>query len=403
MRGYSVVCELPPPNFEKSCSSERVAVMRVSGSDSAIIEHSCDMTVKLLCTKKAPIGRSLFDFICMNDKAKVKEAFRRSYKNEYSGMEAITIVSAEGNGIGCDIWIERNRDLGSPERSWYSVKLELVGDHNVEDDSSLSFNRALFSSFAEDVFEVDRLENSVKYICQSDRKPVEAPLNVRMNAKDFFNWFIGQVAKGDRGKVTTFCRQIHSPKEEWSREIVGPTKVNVEMVEGSGFGSNIAVVMASISLSKYFICINSDSTAIGSGFCSTAIADRKHIEVRMFGSFRLTIDGEPVHIKNDKGRELLALLIEKRGAYLTTREAITALWECEPDNTVRARYRKIASRLISELKELGIDYIIESERGVRRIIPEFINCDYYDYRDRIIEPSDAFLPEYPWSEFVHII
>ena len=57
---------------------------------------------------------------------------------------------------------------------------------------------------------------------------------------------------------------------------------------------------------------------------------------------------------------------------------------------------------MAELKKLGIDYIIESERGARRIVPEFISCDYYDYRDGLIEPSDDFLPEYSWSEYVRI-
>ncbi len=402
MRGYSVVCELPDPNPEKGGGPGRIAVMRVAGSESALIEHTCDMSFELLGLEGSLKGRSFYDFVCMNDRATVEEAFKRSYENEYSGMETVAIVFADGTGTKCDIWIERNRDLGSPESSWYSVKLEAAEEYSEEDDSSLSFNRALFSSFAEDVFEVDRFEASVKYICQSERKPVEALLNVRMNSEDFFGWFIGQVSPKDRDRVSAFCSQMDSPKEKWSQEVLGPIKTQAEMIKGSGFGPNITIVMVPVSASKYFVCINADFTAIGAGFCSTAVVDRKRIEVRMFGSFKLTVDGEPVHIHGDKGRELLALLIEKRGAYLTTREAITSLWECEPNDTLRARYRKIVSRLTSELKSLGIDYVIESERGARRIVPEFISCDYYDFRDGVIEPSDAFLPEYPWSEFIRM-
>lgn len=99
---------------------------------------------------------------------------------------------------------------------------------------------------------------------------------------------------------------------------------------------------------------------------------------------------------------MLALLIERRGAFLTTRDAITALWECEPDEKARARCRKIASRLMAELRKLGIDYIVESDRGARRIVPEFIECDYYDYRDGAKEASGPLLPEYSWSEYIRL-
>ena len=78
------------------------------------------------------------------------------------------------------------------------------------------------------------------------------------------------------------------------------------------------------------------------------------------------------------------------------------LWECEPDQTTRARYRKTASRLVSELKRNGIEYIVESDRGARRVVPECLECDYYDYRDGLRAPSGVLLPEYSWSEFILI-
>ena len=57
---------------------------------------------------------------------------------------------------------------------------------------------------------------------------------------------------------------------------------------------------------------------------------------------------------------------------------------------------------MAELKSVGIDYIVESDRGARRIIPEFIECDYYDYRDGLIQPSGDLLPEYSWAEYVRV-
>ena len=61
-----------------------------------------------------------------------------------------------------------------------------------------------------------------------------------------------------------------------------------------------------------------------------------------------------------------------------------------------------ACEAMAELGEMGIAYTVESARGVRRVIPEFIECDYYDYLDGKRPPSGAFLPEYSWSEYVKV-
>lgn len=404
MRGYAVVCEIPDEKNAPTASSpsEKIAVIRISGASDPVIEKACGIGQRLLGVKNNAEGLHFLDYVSMADRDKVKAALERAYENEYSGMESCAIVSAEGHGIECDLWVECINPGECLEDSIFCVKAEVDLDYRREDNKMMSFSKMLFSSFAEDVFEVDRLENSVRYICHSGGEQIKAPLNVRMNADDFLVWFLGFVAPKDRDSVRQFCIDTKSLKLDWARENPAPTKIKFEMLEDSSFGPSVALVMVPVSQSKYFLCFNTDFTSMGSGFCSAAVAERKSIVARLFGSFSLVVDGEAVYIRSEKGRELLALMIEKRGAYLTTREAITSLWECEPDETTRARYRKIASRLMAELKKNGIDYIVESDRGARRIIPEFIECDYYDYRDGLIEPSGAFLPEYAWAEYVRI-
>lgn len=404
MRGYSVVCEIPdekqaPKSFS---SSEKMAVIKISGADTEI-EQTCGATKELFGIKGDARGLHFLDFVSMADRDKIRVAIARAYANEYSGMESCTIVSADGQGFKCDLWVELIRSRGGVAHSTFCVKAEVDLDYQRENrEKVMSFGKLLFSSFSEDVFEVDRIENSVKYICHSDRGAINALLNVRMNADDFLEWFLERVSSGDRKAVKDFCVQSKSMDFDWDQDGLGPMKIEFEMTKECHFGHSVALVMVPVSQAKYFLCFNSDFTSLGSGFCSTAVADRKNITVRLFGSFSLTVDGEAIHIKSEKGRELLALLIEKRGAYLTTREAITSLWECEPDETTRARYRKIASRLMGELRAHGIEYVIENDRGARRIIPEFIDCDYYDYRDGLKNPTGDFLPEYSWAEYVRI-
>ncbi len=404
MRGYSVVCEIPDENDGPSASSpnEKIAVMRIAGGVDPIIEKSCGIGQELLGTGDEAKDLRFLDYVSLADRDKVKAALKRAYENEYSGMELCTIVSAAGHGVKCDLWVECIDQGSCLDDGSFCIKAEMDLSYHKEDNQMLSFSKMLFSSFSEDVFEVDRTENTVRYICQSEEYSIEAPINVRMDADDFLEWFLYFVSPKDRGAVKRFCAETKSSSLDWSKENSGPSKIKFEMIEEYNFGKSVALVMVPVSKAKYFLCFNPDFTSIGPGLCSAVVAERKHIVARLFDSFSLLVDGKAVHIKCEKGRELLALLIEKRGAYLTTREAITSLWECEPDETTRARYRKIASRLTTELKKNGIDYIIESERGARRIIPEFIECDYYDYRDGLIEASGDLLPEYSWAEYVRI-
>ena len=179
-------------------------------------------------------------------------------------------------------------------------------------------------------------------------------------------------------------------------------KIRFAMEKEDDTTQSVSLVRVPVSSTKCFICLNTLPDLVAPGSSSATAEARKVVSARLFGPFSLTVGGEAVHVRCEKARELLALLIERRGAFVTTREAIALLWECEPDDKSRARYRKIASRLMAELRKIGVDHIVESDRGARRIVPEYIDCDYYDYRDGLKAPTDALLPEYSWSEYIRI-
>ena len=127
------------------------------------------------------------------------------------------------------------------------------------------------------------------------------------------------------------------------------------------------------------------------------------ISIRTFGYFDVFINDKPIAFRNKKAKELLALLVDRRGGYVTSEEAIGYLWENEPANSVTlARYRKEALRLKNALEEHGIGHIMESVDGKRRIIPEAFDCDLYDYLSGKEEYAGLFkgcyLSNYPWGE-----
>ncbi|MBQ7336403.1 MAG: PAS domain-containing protein [Clostridia bacterium] len=132
-------------------------------------------------------------------------------------------------------------------------------------------------------------------------------------------------------------------------------------------------------------------------------AEQVRIDVRTFGYFDVFVNDKPIAFRNKKAKELLALLVDRRGGYVTSEEAIGYLWEDEPVSAVTlARYRKEALRLKNTLEEYGIADIVESVDGKRRLIPEKVRCDLYDYLSRKEEYAGLFkgsyLTNYSWGE-----
>ena len=127
------------------------------------------------------------------------------------------------------------------------------------------------------------------------------------------------------------------------------------------------------------------------------------VTIRTFGYFDVFVDGRPIAFRNKKSKELFALLVDRRGGFVTSEEAISFLWEDEPASPViYSRYRKVALRLKNLLEEYGIADVVEAVDGKRRIICERVNCDLYDYLTGNEKYSQLFkgsyLTNYSWGE-----
>lgn len=134
-------------------------------------------------------------------------------------------------------------------------------------------------------------------------------------------------------------------------------------------------------------------------------ADEKKeaISIRTFGYFDVFIGDRPIAFRSQKAKELFALLVDRRGGYISSEEAISFLWPDEPSNTVTlARYRKVALRLKNILEEYEVSDVVESVDGKRRIVVEKVQCDLYDYLSGKEEFAQLFkgsyLSNYAWGE-----
>ncbi|MCR4647472.1 MAG: PAS domain-containing protein [Lachnospiraceae bacterium] len=133
------------------------------------------------------------------------------------------------------------------------------------------------------------------------------------------------------------------------------------------------------------------------------IPENLNVSIRTFGYFDVFVGDKPIAFRNKKSKELFALLIDRRGGFVTSEEAIGFLWEDEPANTLTlSRYRKVALRLKNTLEEYGVSDILESVDGKRRIVAEKVKCDLFDYLSGKEEYSQLFkgsyLTNYSWGE-----
>lgn len=134
-----------------------------------------------------------------------------------------------------------------------------------------------------------------------------------------------------------------------------------------------------------------------------ALQETPIVSIRTFGYFDVFVGDKPIAFRSKKAKELLALLVDRKGGYVASDEAISFLWEDEPINTVTlARYRKVALRLKNTLEEYGISDVIETVDGKRRVVMERVQCDLYNYISGQEEYANLFkgsyLTNYSWAE-----
>ena len=129
----------------------------------------------------------------------------------------------------------------------------------------------------------------------------------------------------------------------------------------------------------------------------------RNVFIRTFGHFDVFVDGEAVLFNHPKAKELFALLVDRKGGFVSANEAISCLWEDEPANsTTLARCRKAALHMKQTLTRYGIEKVIQTVNGKRRVLVELCDCDYYHYLNHSADASrktiSTYMSEYSWAE-----
>ena len=126
----------------------------------------------------------------------------------------------------------------------------------------------------------------------------------------------------------------------------------------------------------------------------------KLLTVKCFGEFEVLCKGNPLKFKRSKTKEVLAIMIDRKGARLSSRTICAVLWPESLDDGKNINYlHQIFIDLKNSLKEVnalavfnqcGYDYYLNVDK---------IDCDYYDYLEKgKPDFKGEYMSQYSWAE-----
>lgn len=132
-------------------------------------------------------------------------------------------------------------------------------------------------------------------------------------------------------------------------------------------------------------------------------AKEEKLRAQCFGYFEVFWKGEPLMFGRRQTKELLAYLIDRKGASCTAEQIAAALWEDEDNmKNLKARIRILISDLRQTLSQIGKEDLIIRRSGQIAIRREGIDCDYYRMLDGDMDAVNSFhgeyMIQYSWAE-----
>ena len=125
--------------------------------------------------------------------------------------------------------------------------------------------------------------------------------------------------------------------------------------------------------------------------------------VRCFGNFEVFYQVQPVNFERQQTKELMAYLVDRRGAFVSMGELIAVLWENKPDTpSLRSQLRTLISDLRRTMERLGHPDAVVKRRGGVAINLATDECDYYGFvrgvPAAINQYRGEYMRQYSWAE-----
>ena len=128
---------------------------------------------------------------------------------------------------------------------------------------------------------------------------------------------------------------------------------------------------------------------------------RKRVSIRTFGTFEVFSDGKPLAFKRSIAKELLAVLTDRRGSGMTSRQICALIRPDNSDEEKNMNYiRQGFSDLRKALESVGAgDILLRSGIHSYCVDTELMDCDYYSFLECGKPPFNGeYMKQYSWAE-----
>lgn len=122
-----------------------------------------------------------------------------------------------------------------------------------------------------------------------------------------------------------------------------------------------------------------------------------------FGGFDVyDSKGQKIAFKRTRAKEILAILIDKKGMGISAKEICGLMWEDDTENEKKnMQYLwNLMSSLTKTLKDVGAEDVLVHSGSTYSVDVNKIKCDYYDYlkgKNKNVDVSQ-YMTIYSWSE-----
>lgn len=127
----------------------------------------------------------------------------------------------------------------------------------------------------------------------------------------------------------------------------------------------------------------------------------RRVYVKTFDGFDVYVDGRIVYFPSGKAKEMLAVLVEKKGSSVSLAQMTYLLYENSEETRARNTLRVVYHRLHRTLVEYEIADIVIKRRGSYAVDTDRFICDFYEFiREQpafLNAYSGTYMPEYPWA------
>ena len=132
------------------------------------------------------------------------------------------------------------------------------------------------------------------------------------------------------------------------------------------------------------------------------VKEEKRLRAICFGSFEVFVGDQPVTFHRGRSKELLAYLIDRRGAVCSMAELLGILFEDDNSNSRKSWLRTLVQDLKQSLEAAGVGDVLIKGWNSLSVNCDKIDCDYYKLLEgnplALNDYCGEYMSQYSWAE-----